>query len=107
MNPNNVLRNQVSSEMKKRRLIFLTVMFISFLYLAAIFIFGDTGLISYLELRGKRSGLQKELKDIEANNARLKAELKQLNENPFYLEKHARENFGMAKPDEYTFKYEQ
>ncbi len=107
MNPNNLLRNQVSSEMKKRRLIFLTVIFISFLYLAVIFIFGETGLISYIELSGKRARLQQELKDIEANNARLRADLKQLNENPFYLEKHARENFGMAKPDEYTFKYEQ
>lgn len=106
MNPHNLLRKQVNSELKKRRLIFFTIMFLTLLYLSISFTLGDTGLIRYLELKGKKELLERDIKDIETKNARLKTELQSLKENPFYIEKYARENFGMAKPDEYIFKYE-
>ena len=107
MNSQNLLRKQVTSELKKRRLIFITIIFLSLLYLLISFTFGDSGLIRYLELREKKSQLVREIKEIEAQNSRLKSDTKLLKENPFYLEKHAREDFGMAKPDEYIFKYDQ
>lgn len=106
MNSNHLLRKQVTSELKKRRLIFFTIMFISLLYLSISFIFGETGLIRYLELKDKKFRLEQEIKEVELKNAKLKSDLKLLKENPFYLEKHAREEFGMAKPDEYIFKYD-
>lgn len=102
----NLLRKQVTSELKKRRLVLFTIIFISFLYLFVNIIFGETGLIRYLELRDKRFRLEQEIKDVEMKNARLKSDLQQMKENPFYLEKHAREDFGMAKPDEYIFRYD-
>ncbi len=106
MNPHHLLRKQVTSEIKKRRLIFFTIVFLSLLYFAISFTFGETGLLRYLELREKECQLVRELKGIDAKNSHLKSEVKQLKENPFYLEKHAREDFGMAKPDEYIFKYD-
>jgi cell division protein FtsB len=107
MSSHNLLRKQVSSEIRKRRLIFYTVVFLSLLYLVISFTFGDAGFLRYRELGEKKRQLAGEIKEIEARNARLKSEVKLLKENPFYLEKHAREDFGMAKPDEYVFKYEQ
>lgn len=107
MNCENRLRKQVTSEIKKRRLIFYTIVFLSLLYLAISFTFGDAGFLKYRELREKKSQIAREIKELEARNARLKSEVKLLKEDPFYLEKHAREDFGMAKPDEYIFKYEQ
>ncbi len=107
MSSQNLLRKQVSSEIKKRRLIFYTVAFLSLLYLLISFTFGDAGFLKYRELGQKKSQLAREIKEIETRNARLKSEVKLLKEDPFYLEKHAREDFGMARPDEYVFKYEQ
>jgi cell division protein FtsB len=107
MSTRNLLRKQVASEIRKRRLIFLTIVFLSLLYLVIRFTFGDTGFLKYRDLRSKKSQLSGEIQEIESRNARLRSELKLLKEDPFYLEKYAREDFGMAKPDEYVFKYEQ
>ncbi|HAM53489.1 MAG TPA: hypothetical protein DCP92_23390 [Nitrospiraceae bacterium] len=103
---NNLLRKQVASEIKRRRLIISTIILLSFLYLGVTLIFGNTGFLRYLELREKKVQIQREIKDIEAKKAQLKADVKLLKENPFYIEKYAREDFGMAKPDEYIFKYD-
>lgn len=107
MSAQNLLRKQVSSEIRKRRLVFLTLVLLTFFYLAISFSFGSTGLLKYLELREKKNRLALEIQAIEARNARLRSELKLLKENPFYIEKYAREDFGMARPDEHVFKYEQ
>ncbi len=107
MNSHKLLRKQVTSEIKKRRLIVFTLMSLSLLYLVITFVFGNSGFIRYLELREKKGQLVQEINTIEARNNRLRSDSKQLKENPFYVEKHAREELGMARPDEYVFKYEQ
>ncbi len=56
-----LLRKQVTSEIKKRRLIVFTLMFLSLLYLAITFTFGNSGLIRYLELKDKKSHLVQEI----------------------------------------------
>ena len=107
MNSHQLLRKQVTAELKKRRLVFLTVAILSLLYLVTTFTFGETGLLRYLQFKEKKSQLVREIREMETQNSFLQSDMKRLRENPFYLEKHARENFEMAKPDEYVFKYEQ
>lgn len=106
MSQNYLLRKQVSAEVKKKQWIFFTVIFLSFLFLFITFMFGESGYLKYMKLKNKKTQLGKDIKNIEAKNTALKADLKLLKENPFYLEKYARENFGMAKPDEYVFTYD-
>ncbi len=100
------LRRQVISEVKKRRLIFLTLSILTFIYVCIILVFGDSGLIKYMEMKEKKARLEREIKEIESMNSELKRELQLLKENPFYIEKHAREEYRMARPDEYIFMYE-
>ncbi|MEK6672916.1 MAG: septum formation initiator family protein [Nitrospirota bacterium] len=107
MNTHKLLQRQVTSEIKKRRLIFLTIMCLSLMYLLINFVFGNTGLIRYTELQDKKRQIETEIRNIETHNNLLRSELKLFKENPFYMEKHARENFNMARPDEYVFKYDQ
>jgi cell division protein FtsB len=102
----NLLRKQVSSEMKKRKLIFYTVMLLSFVYLFVSLIFGDMGLLKYRELYKTRTRFQMQLHEIEQENLQIRSQIKSLREDPFYSEKHAREDFGLAKPDEYIFQYD-
>ncbi|HXX58648.1 MAG TPA: septum formation initiator family protein [Thermodesulfovibrionales bacterium] len=106
MTTHNLLRKQVTAEIRKRRLIFLTIILLSFLYLGVTFVFGNAGFLRYVELREKKAVLERENKDIELKNIRLRSDVKLLRENPFYIEKHAREDFGMARPDEYIFTYD-
>jgi cell division protein FtsB len=104
--PVNQLRKQVASERKKRKLIFFTVIFLSFLYLLITLIFGDMGLLQYRELSGKKIHLEAQVKEIGRENEQIRSEIKSIREDPFYKEKHAREDFGLAKPDEYIFQYD-
>ncbi|MDA8433741.1 MAG: septum formation initiator family protein [Nitrospiraceae bacterium] len=106
MSTHNLLRKQVVSEVRKRRLIFLTVMILSFLYLTASLLFGDAGLFRYMELNRTRRSLEGQLVEISRQNEQIRQEITLLKEDPFYREKLAREEFGLAKPDEYIFLYD-
>lgn len=106
MNSNNLLRKQVVSELKKRRIIFFTLILLSLIYLGISLIFGDMGIIRYIELNTKRTKLEQQIKDMERENAQIRSQIKSLKEDPFYLEKYAREEFGLARPDEYIFQYD-
>src|SRR4030043_1411015 len=102
-NPGNLLRKQVVSEIRKRRLIFITIILLSFIYLFISLIFGDMGYFRYRELKKTEAQIDTQIKEIKEENKQLNAQIKSLKEDPFYAEKHAREDFGLAKPDEYIF----
>jgi len=102
----NLLRKQVSAEMRKRKLIFYTVMLLSFIYLLVSMTFGDMGLLKYRELQKTKTRLQTQIQEIEQENLHIRSQIKSLKEDPYYAEKHAREDFGLAKPDEYIFQYD-
>ena len=104
--PVNLLGKQVRSELKKRRLIFITIILLSFMYLIISVIFGNMGLIRYRELNKTKILLETQIREIDKENKQIRSEIKSLKEDPYYTEKHARENFGLAKPDEYIFQYD-
>ncbi len=102
----NLLRKQVASEMKRRRLIFYTVITLSFIYLLISLLFGDMGFLKYRELLTKKTCLEAQVRDMERDNLQIRSQLKLLKEDPYFKEKYAREEFGLAKPDEYIFQYD-
>lgn len=106
MSTDNLLRKQVVSEVKKRRLICLTCVVLSFLYLTISLLFGDVGLLRYLELNRTKKGLETQLVEINRQNEQIRTQIRLLKEDPFYKEKLAREEFGLARPDEYIFQYD-
>jgi len=106
MSSHNLLRKQVLYEVKKKRLIFLTFVVLSFIYLSISLVFGDMGLFRYLELNRTKMKLESQLTEINRQNEQLRTQLKLLKEDPFYREKLAREEYGLSKPNEYIFKYD-
>lgn len=102
----NLLRKQVTSELKKKRLITFTIILLIFIYVFISMIFGDMGLLRYKRLYNTKIDMEKQIKEIRKENEELKTQIKLLNEDPFYKEKFARENFGLAQPDEYIFLYD-
>lgn len=65
MGPNNLLRKQVVTEMKKRRLIFFTFVLVAFFYVAVTLIFDNMGLRKYMELNKRKAYLENQIKVIE------------------------------------------
>ena len=106
MTSNNLLRKQVMSEVKKKRLIFLTFVVLSFIYLSISLVFGDMGLLRYLELNRTKMNISRQISEINRQNEQLRTQLKLLKEDPFYREKLAREEYGLSKPNEYIFQYD-
>jgi cell division protein FtsB len=106
MSTSNLLGNQVRAEMKKRRLVFVTFVILSFIYLSISLLFGDMGLFTYIELNKTKKNLEKQVVEINRQNEEIKTQVKLLKEDPFYKEKLAREEFGLAKSGEYIFQYE-
>jgi len=94
------LQAQVRGEIKKRKLIFFTIVLIGIAYFLVSFIFGDSGLIKYIEISKKKSKMEKEIVSIQNENEQLKRDIKAIKEEPFYTEKYAREEYGLVRPGE-------
>lgn len=100
------LEKQVHAEIKKRQMIFFTIIVLTLLYLSISLVFGDMGLFKYIELNRTCKSLEKQIAQISNQNEQLRLQLKSLKSDPFYREKLAREEYGLSRPDEYIFQYD-
>jgi cell division protein FtsB len=66
-------------------------------------VFGDRGILNMMSEREKVDVLRSELEQLRAENARLSAEIGDLRTSPRAIERLAREELGMARPDETVF----
>jgi len=105
MRGSKALRQQVLAEVKLRQYFWNTVLSLALIYMMGSMIFGDMGLLRYLELRDRQITLEQELDAVTAQNMGAAQRLQALGSDDFYIEKNARESFGMATEDEYIFIY--
>jgi cell division protein FtsB len=92
-----------SSPRKKilRRVLFLLLFsFIFYLYFA-----GDYGFFRLLSLKAQKENTILETKRLQAQNMDLQIEKEKLKDDLSYIEKVARERYGMAKKDEVIYKF--
>lgn len=82
--------------MAKKVLIFISV-------LAVIFL---PGYIQIRKLAAKEKELQVRIKQLKKDNARLQEETLRLKNDPFYIEKIAREKYGLVKKGETVYNIE-
>jgi len=84
-----------------RRVLFLLLFsFICYLYFA-----GDYGFFRLLSLKAQRENTILETKRLQALNMDLQIEKEKLRDDLSYIEKVARERYGMAKKDEVIYKF--
>jgi cell division protein FtsB len=101
INPERFLKKIVRSAKKnKRRTFFLILAFLLFLYL----LFDNKGIIARLSLEAQRRELNEKLKADSLEIARLKAQIKALENNKKTIEKTAREKYGMAREGETIYR---
>ena len=99
------IRKQVSSELKLRRYVMNTLLALSLIYVFGTLVFSDMGILKYMEIKQKHDTLAMELTQLEDKNRNLDRSLKDYSTDNYFLEKYARENFGMSKSDELIFIY--
>lgn len=84
-----------------RRVLFLLLFsFIFYLYFA-----GDYGFFRLLSLKAQKENTILETKRLQAQNMDLQIEKEKLRDDLSYIEKVARERYGMAKKDEVIYKF--
>jgi cell division protein FtsB len=84
-----------------RRVLFLLLFsFIFYLYFA-----GDYGFFRLLSLKAQKEDTILETKRLQAQNMDLQIEKEKLRDDFSYIEKVARERYGMAKKDEVIYKF--
>jgi len=76
---------------------------IALIALAVGSVFGDRGILNLVNKRRQVDALRAELEGLRAENARLTAEIASLRTSPRAIERLAREELGLARPDETVF----
>jgi len=76
---------------------------IALIALAVGGIFGDRGVLNLLEKRRQVEALRLEIETLRADNAQLVTEIADLRTSPRPIERLAREQLGLARPDETLF----
>jgi len=66
-------------------------------------VFGDRGLLRLIEKRQQVEGLRLEIEALHSENVQLLGEIAGLRQSPRAIERVAREELGLALPDETVF----
>jgi len=86
------------SKLKKRPWFLFSI--VGIVLLSSIFLFGNHGLIRYLQLQNQRKELTRQITALKEEQLRLQKEIDMLQNNYRYIEKIAREKYQMGKDGE-------
>lgn len=100
------LKEQLLKEKKKMSKISFLVFLLIILFLGYSFFFGDMGYLKYRQLKKNEQRLINEINELSKENVLLKKEIELLKNDSSYLEKYAREKFGLIKPGEMVFQFQ-
>ncbi|MBP7652981.1 septum formation initiator family protein [Candidatus Dependentiae bacterium] len=90
--------------MKKKNIIIIAS--ILFLTVMHFILFSDSGLIKRYRLNKEKNRLSKEIENLKIEISDLKTDIDNLKTNDFYVEKFARDNYKLLKPNEIIVKIE-
>ena len=91
------------SEVGSRRKAWVLGTVLALIALAVGGVFGDRGVLNLVEKRKQVDALRLEIEALREDNARLAAEIADLRTSPRPVERLAREQLGLARPDETVF----
>jgi cell division protein FtsB len=95
---NRLNKKKENSLIQSRGLALLLIFFLLILILA--FVFGDRGIVEIVKTQKQIKALQQTIKTLELEKQKLSKEIELLKENPWALEKKARETLWLMKKNE-------
>ena len=97
------LREETTREPRTRMKAWVLGTAIALIALTVGSVFGDRGILNLVTKRRQVDALRGELDNLRAENARLSSEIAALRTSPRAIERLAREELGLARPDETVF----
>lgn len=89
----------------KQKKVLISALTILVTLFAVLFFSGDQGIATYFQTKRKISTLKSEIAQSQKTIDSLKLEINQLQNDTSYIEKIAREKYGMARSDETMYKF--
>ncbi|MFQ5780692.1 MAG: septum formation initiator family protein [Nitrospiria bacterium] len=89
---------------KKRRFVWTVLLFIN-AYLLLSFFFGEMGLFKSIKLQRTHSSIRQEIHFLRRENQDLTERIKALRNDPFYIERLARNRLGLVKEGELIYEF--
>jgi len=102
----NIRKQQVRQRRKARGLVLLTLGILLFVYISLSLVFGDSGLLRYMELKATVNNIVAENRKIEEQNLEINSQIESLKKDPELIEELAREH-GLTREGELIYKYEE
>ncbi len=90
---------------KRRRGAGLVLFLLANVYLLFSFVFGERGVLTFARTRGAHDALLENTALLQEENARLQAQIADLQNSPFYIERLARERLGMVRDNEWVYEF--
>jgi len=84
----------------------MTVVIITITAIVLLYFFQKKG-PDYYKTRAEEERMKTEIRKLRDENEKLKNEIYLLKTDPFYLEKYARDTFGLAASNEIIFKFDE
>jgi len=86
-------------------LIYWSLPVVASLYLLFSFFAGERGIIELIKIHERATRMQHEITSIQAENNQLSMEIEKLKNDPFYIERLAREKLGMVREGEWIYRF--
>ncbi|MBF0538062.1 MAG: septum formation initiator family protein [Nitrospirae bacterium] len=104
MDKRNLLRRQIVTERRKKGRVFVAFFLLALVFILFNLFYDEMGLFNYFKLKSEETRMEEDIAKIEMEISSIKDEIKAIGTDPFYIEKKAREDLGLAMPDEYIYK---
>jgi cell division protein FtsB len=94
----------VESKKKRMRTIYFTLGVLIIIYFTITLIFGENGLLKYLQLKSVKADIDTEISGIKRRNEEMKRQIEAAKNDPHVIEELARKH-GLMKPGEHVYKF--
>lgn len=98
-------RKKIAGRQRKRGTLFIFISILIIAYVAISFVTGNMGLFTIIEMQQTKRALINEIARLEEDNRRLTDEIKDIKENPDYIEALARDRLGLVKKGETIYRF--
>ena len=93
------------SDLKNRK-VYFTLLILFSIFMLFLTFFGDHGLLELNKLSNKKNNLLANIKEISDENSMLYIEIDRLKRDKTYIEELARKEYGLVKPGEIVFLFQ-
>ncbi len=101
----NKSRKKVKAVLKKKRRLIFGVLLLMNSYLFLSFFFGGMGFFKAVKMQKNHAAVQEDIRSLKKENDQLSQRIDGLKNDPFYIERLARNRLGLVKEGELVYEF--